>query len=122
MTDVQKKKIKKGLEIAANALVWLFVAFSILVTLLVFTAQSNDGVPALFGKSLVTIETQSMEPNVPQGSMLLINKFATFNPETNEVSGLTVYDLLPGDVITYKAPIDINDDGNIGDIRSEERV
>ena len=48
MTDVQKKKLKKGLEIAANALVWLFVAFSILVTLLVFTAQANkDGVPQL---------------------------------------------------------------------------
>lgn len=120
MTDVQKKKLKKGLEIAANALVWLFVAFSILVTLLVFTAQANkDGVPQLFGKSLITIETQSMEPTIPQGSMFLINKFATFNPDTNETEGdVTVYDLLPGDVITYKAPIDINGDGNIGDINT----
>ncbi len=119
MTDVQKKKLKKGLEIAANALVWLFVAFSILVTLLVFTAQSNkDGVPQLFGKSLITIETQSMEPNIPQGSMLLINKFGTFDAETNKVDGVTVYDLVPGDVITYKAPIDINGDGNIGDINT----
>ena len=120
MTDVQKKQMKKVLEIVANVLVWLFVAFSVLTTLLVFTAQSNkDGVPQLFGKSLITIQTESMEPNVPKGSMFVINKFATFNPDTNEVEGeVTVYDLLPGDVITYKAPIDINGDGEIGDINT----
>ena len=124
MTDVQKKKMKKGLEIAANALVWLFVAFSVLVTLLVFTAQANkDGVPQLFGKSMITIETQSMEPAIKKGSMLLINKFATFDPDTNEVKGeVTVYDLVPGDVITFKAPIDINGDGNIGDINTHRIV
>ena len=124
MTDVQKKKLKKGLEIAVNALVWLFVAFSILVTLLVFTAQANkDGVPQLFGKSMITIETQSMEPTIKQGSMFLINKFATFDPDKNESDGnLTAYDLVAGDVITYKAPIDINGDGNIGDINTHRIV
>ena len=124
MTDVQKKQMKKVLETVANVLVWLFVAFSVLVTVLVFTAQAGgDGVPQLFGKSLVTIETESMEPNVPKGAMFVINKFATFDPEKNEVVGeATVYDLLPGDVITYKAPIDINGDGNIGDINTHRIV
>ena len=116
MTDVQKKNLKKGLEITANALVWLFVAFSVLITLLVFTAQSGDGVPQLFGKSLVTIETESMEPTIAKGSMFVIN---TCDDSTFETS---VKSLVAGDVITYKAPIDINGDGNIGDINTHRIV
>ena len=117
MTDVQKKKLKKGLEITANALVWLFVAFSALITLLVFTAQANkDGVPQLFGKSLITIETESMEPTIKKGSMFVINKLDSTDTESG------VKTLVVGDVITYKAPIDINNDGNIGDINTHRIV
>ena len=124
MTATTKTQIKKVLSTVANVLVWLFVAFSVVITLLVFTAQmGGDGVPQLFGKSLITIETKSMEPTVKQGSLFIINKFATFDAETNQQKGeATVYDLLPGDVITYKAPIDINNDGQIGDINTHRIV
>lgn len=123
MTDVQKKQVKKVLEIVGNVLVWLFVAFSVVTTILVFTAQaSGDGVPQLFGKSLVTIESQSMEPTVKKGSMFVINKFATLNEDGEREGDTTVHDLVVGDVITFKAPIDINGDGNIGDINTHRIV
>ena len=113
MTDVQTKTVKKVLNIAANVLVWAFVALSLLTTVLVFSAQkSEDGVPALFGKSWITIETDSMEPTIKKGSLFVINK--------NE--GTSMNDLVEGDVITYFAPIDINGDGEIGDINTHRIV
>lgn len=113
MTDVQTKTVKKVLNIVANVLVWAFVALSLLTTVLVFSAQkSEDGVPALFGKSWITIETDSMEPTIKKGSLFVINK--------NE--GTSMNDLVEGDVITYFAPIDINGDGEIGDINTHRIV
>ena len=113
MTDVQTKTVKKVLNIAANVLVWAFVALSVLTTVLVFSAQkSEDGVPALFGKSWITIETDSMEPTIKQGSLFVINK----------IDGNAALDLEEGDVITYFAPIDINGDGEIGDINTHRIV
>lgn len=109
MTDVQTKTVKKVLNIVANVLVWAFVALSVLTTVLVFSAQnSEDGVPALFGKSWITIETISMEPTIKEGSLFVINK----------IDGEAALDLEVGDVITYFAPIDINGDGEIGDINT----
>lgn len=113
MTDVQTKTVKKVLNIVANVLVWAFVALSVLTTVLVFSAQkSEDGVPALFGKSWITIETISMEPTIKEGSLFVINK----------LEGDDLYDLSVGDVITYFAPIDINGDGEIGDINTHRIV
>ena len=113
MTDVQTKTAKKVLNIVANVLVWAFVALSLLTTVLVFSAQkSEDGVPALFGKSWITVETDSMEPTIKKGSLFVINK--------NE--GTAMNHLVEGDVITYFAPIDINGDGEIGDINTHRIV
>ena len=55
--------IKKVLSIVANVVVVAFIAFSVLVTVLVFTAQgSEDGIQSVFGKSLITISSDSMSP------------------------------------------------------------
>ncbi len=109
MTTEKKGNIKKILSIVGNVLIWAFVVLSVLVTVLVFAAQnSDDGIPELFGKSLITIETPSMEPTYKVGDLVLMNKL-TDEEKRN---------LADGTIITYRAPIDINGDGQRGDINT----
>jgi len=110
--DLNKKKI---LSIALNTLIWIFVIFSLLITILVFSAQgSKDGVPSIFGKSLITISTNSMEPTYKAGDLVFMEK----------LSDAEIEKLEPGQIITFRAPIDIDGDGNVGDINTHriERV
>lgn len=104
--DLNKKKI---LSIALNSIIWLFVAFSLLITILVFSAQgSKDGVPSIFGKSLITISTDSMKPVYKAGDLVFMEK----------IDDADIDNLKPGDIITFHAPIDINGDGIVGDINT----
>ena len=109
MEIMKSPKTKKIFSIAVNTILWLFVAFSLLITILVFSAQgSADGVPAVFGKSLITISTDSMEPVYNAGDLVLMEKIDDKGKESLKV----------GDIITFHAPIDINGDGLIGDINT----
>lgn len=102
-------KGKKILSIVLNTLIWIFVAFSLLITILVFTAQgSKDGVPSIFGKSLITISSNSMEPTYKVGDLVFMTK----------VSDAEKAQLKEGQIITFHAPIDIDGDGMIGDINT----
>lgn len=104
--DLNKKKI---LSIVFNTLIWLFVIFSLVITILVFSAQgSKDGVPSVFGKSLITITTDSMEPTYKAGDLVFMEKLDDDGK----------YALKPGEIITFHAPIDIDGDGMVGDINT----
>lgn len=103
------EKIKKIAGVVGNTLLWAFVIFSLLITVLVFTAQgSADGIPSLFGKSLLTIQTASMEDTYMVGDMVFMTKL------TDEEKLNLEKDM----IITYRAPIDINKDGITGDINT----
>ncbi len=109
MTETKKRQIKKIAGIVGNTLIWVFVVFSMLVTVLALAAQgSPDGVPELFGKSLISIQSPSMTPIFCQGDLVLMTKLSEEDKATLQV----------GDIITYHAPMDINDDGNIGDLNT----
>lgn len=100
---------KKILTIAGNVLIWLFVAFSLVITILVFSAQgSEDGVPSVFGKSLITISTDSMSPVYEAGDLVFMEKL-----DSEAVAGLK-----KGDIITFRTPVDINGDGMVGDLNT----
>ncbi len=98
---------KRIMSILGSAMIWLFVLFSVLVTLLVFTARKNqDGIPEIFGKSFITILSPSMEPVYQVGDLILVSKLDNESKQTLKV----------GDIITYRAPMDIDGDGQIGDL------
>ena len=102
-------KAKKIAGIIGNVLIWVFVAFSLLITIMVFSAQgSSDGIPAILGKSILTIQTPSMEDTYKVGDLVFMTKL---NDE--ERMNLEV-----GQIITYRAPIDIDGDGLTGDINT----
>ena len=106
LKDLDKKKV---LSVTANVLIWAFVAFSLLITILVFSAQgSKDGVPSVFGKSLISISTDSMEGTFNVGDLVLMTKITDKEKES----------LVAGQIITFHAPIDIDGDGMIGDLNT----
>lgn len=108
-----KETAKKIAVISVNVLVCLILVMSLFITILVFSAQgSEDGVPAIFGKSLITIESGSMEPTYNEGDLVFMTK----------LSSEEKMNLEPGQIITYRAPIDINRDGMIGDINTHRIV
>ena len=115
-----KEKAKKIASIAGNVLIWAFVVFSFVITVLVFSAQgSADGVPAIFGKSLITVSTDSMKGTFNSGDLIFMEKL-----DINEKLTLSAGDpgLKNGDVITFRAPIDIDGDGKTGDLNTHRII
>ena len=103
------QKFKKIAGIVGNVLIWVFVAFSLLITILGFSAQgSADGIPSIMGKSILTIQTPSMDPTYKVGDMVFMTK----------LSDEEKAQLKPDMIITYHAPIDIDGDGLTGDINT----
>ena len=101
--------VKKILSTALNVIVWVFVALSLLITVMVFAAQnSEDGVPALFGVSLINIETGSMKDTYFEGDLVFMTKL------TDEEK----LNLQPGQIITFRTSVDVNNDGKPGDINT----
>ena len=85
--------MKKVVGIVINVILWLFVVFAALTTVVVFTGTSNNGVGNLFGYMPFSIQTQSMEPTIKAGDVV-IGKEVDFNP------------LKEGDIITYWTTVD----------------
>ena len=107
------EKMKKIGNIIGNVLIWVVVLVSVIITVMVFSAQqSSDGIPSLFGKSLLTIQTPSMKGTYEVGDMVFMTK----------LSDEDKYNLKEGDIITYHAPIDIDQDGLTGDINTHRIV
>ena len=71
----------------------MFVVFAALTTVVVFTGTSNNGVGNLFGYMPFSIQTQSMEPTIKAGDVV-IGKEVDFNT------------LKEGDIITYWTTVD----------------
>ncbi len=109
MEKTKGKKALKVLGIVGNVFLWLFVVFSVLTTVLVIAAKNDkDNVPALFGKSFITIQTNSMTPTYDVGDLVFMEKLSDEEKQS----------LKAGDIITFHAPIDIDGDGETGDINT----
>lgn len=114
---MDKAQVKKIGSIVANVLVWAFLIFATLVTVLTFVStNAKDGVPSIFGKSIVSVQSPSMdgdkEGSFKQGDLLIVKK----------ITADEAYDLEVGTIITYRAPMDINGDGQTGDINTHRII
>lgn len=104
-------KVKKGLKIAGNVILWLFVIFAAVITIMVFAAQKNaNGLPSLFGKTLVIVKADSMSPTFKKGDMI-VDLELTADQKKN---------LVVGDIITFNA--DLNNDGEKNEINTHKIV
>ncbi len=95
MQNNQQKGKKKVASTVLNIIIWVFVIFSMVVSLVVLssTAFNNDGtgVPSLGGYSLITVQSDSMKPEFSKGALIVVKK-ATAEQRTQYKEG---------DVITY---------------------
>lgn len=100
-------KTKKTIKIVVDVLLWIFLIFSLLMTILAFTAQaSNAGFPKLGNNCLLTVQSDSMaEPGGFYKGDLIIGKTLTDEQKMNLKEGdvITFYmDLTPSDGIDNK--------------------
>ena len=116
---MNKTEAKKIVSIALNVLVWAFLVFATLVTILTFVstnASKTDGVPSILGKSFVSVQSPSMDGNqkgsFKQGDLLIVEKIS-------ETEALTLEE---GTIIVYRSPKDIDGDGETGDINTHRIV
>lgn len=116
MENTKKNTVKKVLDIALNTVLWLFVIFAVVITVITVSASSNKkNVPSVGGKCYLSIMSDSMNAQKPSWADeskpsgfktgdLIIGKYIAENEE--EINGLE-----KGDVITFEW--DINGDGTI---------
>ena len=86
--------MKKALKIILNVLAWLIVIFALLITILVFSSTSGNGIANLFGLIPLTVDSQSMSPTFEQGDLIVCK----------QIDDVTT--LQEGDVITFWTIID----------------
>lgn len=116
MEATTKKKIKKTVGIVINVLLWLFVIFAVIVTVIAVSAGANKkNVPTVGGNCYLSVQSNSMNAEKPSwvGSDapsgfkkgdLLIGRYIA--EDGDAINALAV-----GDVITFEW--DINGDGTV---------
>ncbi|MBO4277255.1 MAG: signal peptidase I [Clostridia bacterium] len=98
----EKKPAKKIIKIVFNVIIALFTVFALFVTVIALSANnSEDGIPSVFGKTLQTIESPSMEPALMTGDLIVGSKL-----DESEKTGLAI-----GDIVTFRG-WDITGDGS----------
>lgn len=111
-----KSKTKKIIDIVVNVVLWLFVIFSIFVTVVAVSVDKDgENVPIVGGKCYLTVLSSSMEGKKPDGIAadkpfgfnkgdLIIAKYIGKDLEAKTKLGI-------GDVISFR--FDVNNDGKI---------
>ena len=79
--------MKKALKITLSVLAWVLLIFALLITIMVFTSDKNNGVPSLFGRMPLTVESGSMEPTFKEGDLII-------SKEIDDINDLKVDDVI----------------------------
>lgn len=111
-----KSKTKKIVDIVVNVILWLFVIFSIFVTVVAVSVDKDgENVPIVGGKCYLSVQTNSM--NAPKPEWVASDKPKGFKDGDIIISTYIGKDseaknaLTVGDVISFR--FDINGDGKI---------
>ncbi len=86
--------MKKALKIIVSVIAWIILIFALILTILVFSADKNNGISSLFGYIPLTVESDSMSPTFSKDDLIL-------DKEIDDV-----HNLQEGDVITFRTLID----------------
>ncbi len=86
--------MKKAIKIIFDVLAWAVLILALLVTILVFSSDRNNGVANLFGFMPMTVESDSMKPTFKKNDLIIVK-------EIDDVKSLK-----KNDVITFWTIID----------------
>ena len=84
--------MKKALKIVFNVIAWVVLIFALLITILVFSSDKNNGTASLLGYIPLTVESDSMKPTFKKGDLII-------SKEIDDINSLK-----KGDVITKAVP------------------
>lgn len=104
----KNEALKRKVRIS-SVVFWVVLAIIAIYAVVALTS-SSDGIRSIFGQSALTVQTNSMSPTFDKGDLIYID--TEFNPD----------DILVGDVITYQALLDVNDDGEFEWVFNSHRV
>ena len=63
---------KRVFSVIGNVIIWIFVAFAAVITVLTFAATSSEAnVPTIAGKAILTVQTDSMKPTFNAGDIII---------------------------------------------------
>ena len=112
-TNKQKSTGKKVWSVIGNVLIWIFIVFSVVITVFAFSAQSNsDGVPTIAGKVISPVLSPSMEPTIKKGDIIISRKLNDDEKKTLAVEN----------IISFKADLDGDGTPEVNTHRIIERI
>lgn len=127
---------RKIIKFIVNLLLWVVIFAAAIVTIISITSKQN-GVPDLLGYVPLSIQTQSMEPTIMTGDLIISKRYDENKPKLNSGDIITFFCIEQekkilkthriveiienGDMISYRTKGDNNesiDDGSVapGDI------
>ena len=95
--NAPEKEVKKGKKIAniiINVILVIAIIIAAIATYVSFVSTSGNGVPSIFGRSILSIQTESMYPTLEPGDLII-------DRTVEDTSTLKV-----DDIITYWTVID----------------
>ena len=113
--EKSKSTGKKVLKIILDVVVWIFVIFSVIVTMLAFAAQSNeDGIPTIGGRCILTVQSDSMNPTFLEGDILVCHKLTDEQAASLKTDDIISYrTIINGvNVINTHRIVEVKKDGN----------
>ena len=94
----------KVLKIIGNVILWIFVAFAALLTVVAITSTRNDyGMANVLGYSPVTVLTDSMKDTFNAGDLLLVK--VSMNSDSNDIRN----NLKVNDIVVYSTYLKMAD-------------
>ena len=102
----EKTKAKRITEIVLNVVLWVFLVFAFIMMIFAFASNSNEyGVSMLGDKVILNVKSESMEPTIRTGDMIVGTKLSLEEKQALKAKS----DDYAGDIITFF--VDLDGDG-----------
>ncbi len=106
--------MKKALKIAVSVISWIILILALIITILTFSADRNNGVSSLFGFIPMTVESDSMAPTFEKDDLIIDREIDDINTlQTDDV--ITFWTIINGQKVknTHRIVEVKNVNGNI---------
>ncbi|MBR4626639.1 MAG: signal peptidase I [Ruminococcus sp.] len=87
--------MKKAVKIIVNILAWVLLMLALLITIVVFSAERNNGVSNIMGYMPMTVESDSMSPTFKKGDLIIVKEINDIN-KLEEDDVITFWTLIDG--------------------------
>ena len=107
--------MKKAVKIVFNVIAWVVLIFALLITILVFSSDKNNGTASLLGYIPLTVESDSMKPTFKKDDLIISKEIDDIN-SLKKGDVITFWTLIEGKKVknTHRIAEVLNDNGSVG--------